>query len=66
MNKKKEKNYFGPIAEHNLAGWGKLNWVLGERRADSSRRHIALPETDDRMWAGKSQACGEAQINRNG
>lgn len=28
------RNYFGSIAGQNLARRGKLNWILGERRAE--------------------------------
>ena len=40
--------------------------MLGERREESERSHVASPETDA-GWtlAGKSQPHGDTQINRN-
>ena len=40
--------------------------MLGERRTESERCHVAPPETDAGTLAGKPQPHGHTQINRNG
>ena len=34
------------MAGKNRTRWGKLGCMLGKRRAESERSHVALPETD--------------------
>ena len=51
----------------NRTRQGKLGCMLGERKAESERSHVAPPETDARQnLVSKPQPCGDTQINRNG
>ena len=40
--------------------------MLGERRAESERRHGADRVRHAEIFAGKSLPCSDIQINRNG
>ena len=40
--------------------------MLGERREELGRSHVALLETDARTLASKPQPRGDTEINRNG
>ena len=39
--------------------------MLGKRRVESERSHVALPEMDVRTLASKPQPRGDTQINRD-
>ena len=40
--------------------------MLGEKKAESKRSHVVLPETDARTLTGKPQPCGNTQIMQMG
>ena len=44
----------------------KTKWNPRRKKEELERSHVALSETDARTLAGKSQPCGDTQINRNG